>query len=91
MFRKNADGMVVDGTGRMVGVTVDSFAAGLGDVGADAVVIRLYLANWPTPAGLVPKDQVHQFAMPAKRAAALGQALLELAAAAEREAGSTTH
>lgn len=87
MFKLNAQGLVVDANDeRPVATFIDSFASALG-VGerSDVVILRLYHKNWERTGPLVPRDQVHQFALSAHRAAELGRQLLEYAAQVEKE------
>ncbi|MDS9467331.1 hypothetical protein RGQ15_07055 [Paracoccus sp. MBLB3053] len=69
-----------------VAISVDSFsnALGEGDQGL-AVIVRLFHESWSTADGLVPENQIYQFAISAPQAADLGRRLLELAAQAEKK------
>lgn len=89
MFKVNAEGFIVDpNDDRPVAVFVDSFTNGLGQgKQSQTVILRLFHKDWKKAGPLVPRDQVHQFALSAERAAELGHQLLELAAQAEKEAG----
>lgn len=91
MFKVTAEGLIVDpNDDRPVAVFVDSFTTALGDgKQSDTVILRLFHKEWKNAGPLVPRDQVHQFAMNAHRAAELGRHLLELAAQVEKESGGT--
>lgn len=92
MFKQNAQGLVIDDDERPLAVFVDSITTALGtEAQSQTVIFRLHHKDWSRPAGLVPTNQVFQFAMNAPRAAELGRQLLELAAQAEKEKGKTSH
>ena len=92
MFRTNDNGQITGDNGQPLAVFIDSFNTGLGvDTQSQTVILRLYHKDWRTPGGLVPREQVHQFALNAPRAAELGRQLLELAAQAEKERGAQSH
>jgi hypothetical protein len=87
MFKVDKDNLIVDANdGRPVATFVNSFVAALG-VGSqdDTVILRLFDTNWPRSGPLLPRAQVHQFALPAQRAAELGRQLLAHAAQVEKE------
>jgi hypothetical protein len=87
MYKARKDGIIIGVSDeRPVAVFTDSFATALGEEAqADIVILRLYHADWRQDGPLVPLQQLHQFALPARRAAELGRQLLELAAQAEKE------
>ena len=87
MFITNEDGLFIDIEDRRpVATFADSFVTSLG-TGAQAsiVILRLHRKGERSLDHPVPHDRVHQFALPAHRAAELGRHLLELAAQAEKE------
>lgn len=87
MFKIGPDGIIVDAQDeRPVAVFVDSFTTALG-IGpqADVLILRLHRKAWRQDSPVVPRDQVHQFALPARQAAELGHLLLALAAQVEKE------
>lgn len=93
MFKTNEEKLIIDaGTGQLMATVVNAFATGLEvDTNKDWVILRLYDPEWTSHAGLVPRDQVHQFAIPAHRAGELGRQLLELEAQTEKEKGAQEH
>lgn len=93
MFKENTEKLIVDpDDNNPVAIFIDSTATALGIESQSGIVIcRLYHKDWPTHAGVVPREQVHQFAMSARCAAVLGQQLLELAAQAEKDSGVQSH
>jgi hypothetical protein len=88
MLKIGKDGLIVDSADdRPVAVFVDSFVTSLGaEAQSQLVIFRLHHKDWPKSGPMVPHAQIHQFALPAHRAAELGRQLLELAAQAEKEA-----
>jgi hypothetical protein len=82
------DGLIVDaGDGRLVAANADSFRLALGEgTQASIVILRLYHQDWAKDGPVVPLHRLHQFALPAHRAAELGRQLLEYAAQVEKEA-----
>ena len=87
MFKTNPEGLFVDATtDGLVAVFVDSFVSAMGDgPQEDFIIFRLYKKGEKSVQNPVPQAQIHQFVMPATRAAELGRHLLELAAQAEKE------
>lgn len=92
MFKIDKDGLAHSEDGSLVGIHINSFVNGLG-IGEQSgvVILRLYSDKWEDAEGHVRPDRLHQFALPARRAAALGRALMEMAAQAEKELGKTAH
>lgn len=93
MYKLNKEGLVTDPSDdRAVAVLVDSFVTALGiDVQSQTVILRLFHKDWKKIGPLIPREQAHQFALSARRAAELGRQLLELAAQAEKERGASSH
>lgn len=82
------DGLIVDAADeRLVATNADSFRLALGEgAQANIIILRLYHLDWAKDGPLVPPHRLHQFALPAHRAAELGRQLLEFAAQVEKEA-----
>jgi hypothetical protein len=93
MYKINDEGLVTNpNDGRPLAVMVDSFVSALGtEAQSETLILRLYHKDWKKEGPLIPREQVHQFALSARRAAELGRQLLELAAQAEKETGKTSH
>jgi hypothetical protein len=87
VFTTNDQNLVIDMIDkRPVAVFVDSHVAALGqDAQSETVILRLSHLDWPKDGPGVPRDQVHQFALNAHRAAELGHRLLALAAQAQKD------
>ena len=87
MLSTNDDNLIFDtNDGRPVAIHIDSFATGLGEGRqSDTVILRLYHRDWPRSGPELPRNQAHQFSLPARRAVELAHRLLALAAQSEKE------
>jgi hypothetical protein len=87
MLTTDDDNLIFDTRdGRPVAIHIDSFATGLGEEAqSDTVILRLYHRDWPRSGPELPRNQAHQFALPATQAVELAHQLLALAAQSEKE------